>query len=54
MEELNIDNKSTNEALDQSKYNDICPKCKMNRFWLKYYNGKTIKYCQDCGFFKIL
>lgn len=49
MEKLN-----NNDNTEKLKYDDICPKCKKNRFWLKFYNGKTIKYCQDCGFFKIL
>lgn len=30
----------------------LCPVCKNknNRFWLKFYGGKTILYCQDCGY----
>jgi len=30
-----------------------CPSltCGKNRFYLKFYCGKTILYCQDCGYF---
>lgn len=29
-----------------------CPVCKKNRFWLKFYGGKTLLRCEDCGHFE--
>jgi len=33
-----------------------CPSltCGKNRFYLKFYGGKTILYCQDCGHFTVI
>jgi hypothetical protein len=51
MEKLNNDN--TNETLDSLKYdNTTCPLCMKSRFYLKFYCGKTILYCQDCSYWE--
>lgn len=30
----------------------LCPNCGKERFWIKIYNDKEIKYCIDCEYFE--
>jgi len=41
MEKFNIEEEYT-----------TCPACGMNRFWLKFYCGKVIHLCSDCGYWE--
>jgi len=43
-----------NNDYDIENSDATCPICKNEnkRFWLKFYCGKTILLCQDCGYFE--
>jgi len=45
--------KETN-IYDSINEDTLCPVCFKNRFWLKFYCGKTILWCADCGYFIII
>ena len=43
--------KLKNEYEVELQYGDTtCPLCMKNRFWLAFYNDKTLLVCRDCGY----
>jgi len=46
-----------NDKINEEKYDKyvedtICPNCGCHRFYSKYYCGKTVNICVDCGYFE--
>lgn len=50
-EKFNIDDVNNIENSDTTCPNPIC---KGNRYYMKIYCGKVIKWCSDCGHFEVI